>query len=1346
MHAPSRCWAVLSIAKLRVGQEAYHLSGVAQSLDAYYTGVGEADGAWVGGGAARLGLEGLVAADDLRAVLAGLAPGRGGFTPNGTEPRSHPRRVPGFDLTFKTPKSASVLYAVSDDPRVQGAVIEAGERAMRAAVGWLEREAIQVQRGSHNLAWLAKQDNPAQVGPRRLPTSGVVAASFRHRTSRASDPLLHWHVLVANLVEGADGKWSAFAHPDLYRHVRAAGEVFQAVYRDELTASLGVEWRPGRHVPEIAGIPQTVLDMFSKRSREIDAWLAATGTPNDAAGRQEAVLATRRHKPEMEGRRFDEAWKLEAAAAGWGPDQAEHLIARCTPRVEQDIDELWRLEHHGIDDAGQVEAFERVVDPEEWIADLLRTDLTHDRTTFTTADVTRAVAARQGAGASMATIERITACVLASDQTIAVHQADRSAGLWTSREMLDTERRFAELLTTRSASTVEAAAVDQASMLVGSLGADQQRAMRCICASDASVSVLIGPAGTGKTYTVDAIRTAFEHAGYRVVGAAPSARAAIELAAGAHIDTHTLHALHRRWDTGIDTPDHTLLVIDEAGMADIRTLTTTIARQTAAGGRVLLVGDHHQLPEVGAGGGFAYATQHARTVAELTINRRQRHEWEQAALAELRTGSIPTAVAAYLNHQRVLTADTPAEMINVAVDTWFTARDHGQRPVLLAGTNEIVDALNAAVVGRLIEQGELPPESAGYGGGEFRVGERVVIRRNGLVRTVEGDDVSVANGQAGTLTDVTAASVLVALDTGQHVELTGDYLRHGGQLTHAYALTTHRAQGGTWDLGIAVGADGLYREGAFVELSRGTHSNWIVLTAPEAAQLARDLHAESEIDRHDHGLNPDPTPTVEEDLTTRMGVSRAKQLTHTIDPDAEIIDWYSRNHTLAQLEQHTQTAYQAEHAATDIVGADDLQLVDAIARLEFIARHLDIGIHVSPHDRHNIGTVTGVDDLDGTATVHFTSRDGTRHATHIFHWADLRIVEPHTPTERPLTATATNTLDHSLTDITDKLTRRNGLLDDHGVRPGDLHHYQRATERHILRHAARLGAERPGWLTDLIGDRPGDIAGARAWDDAVREITIWRLRHELTDDFIGLGTRPADTDIARDWTHLSRRIGLTRTWLDTTDRQEPAWPTTPSYSELVARTDELDRLFATAPADYRQLITELQTGQLSLDDTTHLLTEALAHRTARQNWIIEHWPHIVEYQEANRTLATGTWGPDPELLHTLPASGAGASLADAVDRYEPWLRAALCAVADRNDTTLDIDAVRWLDSVADYRSFYRITSTQPLGPTDPTDEQRQERRMQLHRDLEAFEQIHHDRLASVIDPAVTSAALDGIDL
>ena len=86
---------VLSIAKLRVGQEAYQLSGVAQSLDDYYTGRGEADGQWMGAGAVRLGLDGPVSGEDLRAVLAGMAPESGGFSPNGETIRPHPRRVQG---------------------------------------------------------------------------------------------------------------------------------------------------------------------------------------------------------------------------------------------------------------------------------------------------------------------------------------------------------------------------------------------------------------------------------------------------------------------------------------------------------------------------------------------------------------------------------------------------------------------------------------------------------------------------------------------------------------------------------------------------------------------------------------------------------------------------------------------------------------------------------------------------------------------------------------------------------------------------------------------------------------------------------------------------------------------------------------------------------------------------------------------------------------------------------------------------------------------------------------------------------------------------------------------------
>ena len=1242
---------MLSIAKLRVGQEAYQLSGVAQSLDAYYTGSGETAGAWVGGGSARLGLDGDVDADDLRAVLAGIAPGWGGLSPNGETPRSHVRRVPGFDLTFKAPKSASVLYAVSDDPRVQGAVIEAGEVAMRASIGWLEREAIRVRRGSHNQAWIAAHNDEPSSGPRQLATSGVVAASFRHRTSRAGDPLLHWHVLVANLVEGSDGKWSAFTHPELYRHVRAAGELFQSVFRDSLTHSLGVEWRPGRHVPEIAGIPQALLDQFSKRSSEIDAWLAETNTPDTPEGRQAAVLATRRHKPEVEAGRFDEAWKLEAETTGWGPDAAERLVGWSMDRAEVSFDGVWRLDTVGFDEHGNPEHYERLVDQEEWIADLLRSELTAHQSTFTEADLVQAVAARQGGGATVETIERVANRVLASEQVVAIADDLGKPALWTSRELLDIEARFINALThIATTAPLPEPAIELGISGRETLGDDQRAAADAITRGGSAVSVLVGPAGTGKTYTLDTIRACLEQAGHHVTGAAPSARAAIELAAGANIASSTLHSLLDRWNNGHDSPTPaSLLVIDEAGMADIRTLETVVTRQLAAGGRVLLVGDQHHLPELGAGGGFAYAATHARTVAELSVNRRQREAWEHDALTQLRNGSVAAAVEAYLAHDRVIATDTPDAMIATAVDTWFDARSAGLNPVLLAGTNDLVDRLNAAVIQRLTDNGELDDTaSVTFGASGYRIGERVVARRNSTEHTTTGHTIDLANGQAGTITSVADNQLTVRLDRdGDEVVLTDRYLRRGGHVTHAYALTTHRAQGGTWDLAISVGADGLYRESAYVVLSRGIHQNWIILTNPEAAELHRQAVLETE--RHDTGITPsDQQPDdTETDLTTRINRSHAKHLAHALDPDAELIDHLSRSIPLSDLEAHIQRGHSAERIATEIVGVDGHQVEERFARIDHVARHIALGHQVSPHDRHNVGTVVELDDHAGTVEVHFLSTGG-REAIKMFDWEELRIVEPRDPQPRTMTSAGAERLADIASQLGDIVQRWKSTVQSFDVEPGDIDRYQRAIHGRIERDTNTLAAAQPDWLQHVLGDRPSDVAGAHTWDDAVAEIAHWRAQHDTPTTIPGLGTRPHEAREDEAWSRLHLRLGVTRTWLTSTDRIEQASKITSSVAELNERRGQLDTILAGAPTDYRETISRLRSGQLSFDDTTELLQTALDGQAARRSWIVEHWPHVVEYQEINRAMTTA-WMVDTPLLASHENTDITDSLAAAID-------------------------------------------------------------------------------------------------
>ncbi|CAN0384738.1 unnamed protein product, partial [Phaeothamnion confervicola] len=182
-----------------------------------------------------------------------------------------------------------------------------------------------------------------------------------------------------------------------------------------------------------------------------------------------------------------------------------------------------------------------------------------------------------------------------------------------------------------TADIVESAIADRIT-----IGTDQAAAVRTLCAATGPVAVLVGPAGTGKTFTLDTVRDAYQRAGYLVIGAAPSARAAIELHTGANIPSRTLHSLLAAWERGHEQPTpSTVVVIDEAGMTDVRLLERSINLVREAGGRVLLVGDHHQLPEIDAGGGFSAATTRTSTVAELTVNRRQHAPWEQDALAEL---------------------------------------------------------------------------------------------------------------------------------------------------------------------------------------------------------------------------------------------------------------------------------------------------------------------------------------------------------------------------------------------------------------------------------------------------------------------------------------------------------------------------------------------------------------------------------------------------------------------------------------------------------------------------------------------------------------------------------------
>jgi conjugative relaxase-like TrwC/TraI family protein len=262
-----------------------------------------------------LGAAGPVDRDGLTRILAGAHPGSASKIV-----ADHARRVPGFDLTFSAPKSVSVLFGLGDEP-LRRTIRSEHEAAVEETIAYMQRVAARGRRG--------------RGGKVLIEGEGFVAAGFRHRTSRAGDPQLHTHVLVATLVEGHDGRWSASDGRGIYQHAKTAGYLYEAALRERLTRRLGVEWTPARNgIADIEGVPASVLRTFSRRRAEVEAERRRRGESSAAAARM-ATLATRRRKDygvvpdELMGE-----WRTRAARLGFDRASLRALQGRAGPTPE----------------------------------------------------------------------------------------------------------------------------------------------------------------------------------------------------------------------------------------------------------------------------------------------------------------------------------------------------------------------------------------------------------------------------------------------------------------------------------------------------------------------------------------------------------------------------------------------------------------------------------------------------------------------------------------------------------------------------------------------------------------------------------------------------------------------------------------------------------------------------------------------------------------------------------------------------------------------------------------------------------------------------------------------------
>jgi conjugative relaxase-like TrwC/TraI family protein len=561
----------------------------------------------------RLGLVAgeAVRAEQLVALMEGRHPGTGSFI---RQAGADGRRAGGIDLTFSSPKSVSVVWALGSKEQRAG-IERAHGRAVSRTLGHLRDEIAVVREGAGGQVLAHARD--------------VLAAEFRHTTARgvaaggAPDPQLHSHVVVTGVVR-RDGRFAAVASRPLFRSARELGAFYRGALAEELqrqgyTVAAGTG-RGARYF-EIAGVPAGVRDALSSRSREV--WLAAErfraryGRAPERDELRNVKLENRQAKVPQSRPELQASWEQRAAGENVEPSEIRALRAEQPGGVQRTDEASWR---------------ERVAD-----------SLTAERATFSEREL-RAAVLEQGVGELAP--ERVAGHarkLVASGEVI-----ELEGGLMTTREIRGMERaihaRIAEMAAGAGAGVGgearKVAAREATERIAGELSAEQRQALGVLTGPERA-AVLVGQAGAGKGVVIDAAARAEQHAGRETFGVAVSGSTAERLGRESPAlegRTTTLDSFVARARAGsIDVGERSTVYFDEAGMGDTRRLDALTRTVGDAGGKLVVIGDARQLPAIGAGGLFGELAESAPT-AELKEVRRTSDPEERRAWADLRAG------------------------------------------------------------------------------------------------------------------------------------------------------------------------------------------------------------------------------------------------------------------------------------------------------------------------------------------------------------------------------------------------------------------------------------------------------------------------------------------------------------------------------------------------------------------------------------------------------------------------------------------------------------------------------------------------------------------------------------
>jgi conjugative relaxase-like TrwC/TraI family protein len=1070
----------------------------------------------------------------------------------------------GWDATFSVAKSITVAHTAAT--RAETAARAAGDAEREQQFAGI-RVGIEQAILTANATMLDYAETLAttRVGGtagaplKWMPAPGLTVATFLQHTSRNIDPQLHVHNVIVNRAFSADGKVRALEGKDMLDAQYALGAVADRVLEEALTAQ-GFEFalRPDGLGRELTIIDPAVCDLFSSRSREISARVAETLTvAEQRLGReltdlelhnlkQAATLATRSTKPKGEsketiGELLDRWEAMTVAEVGTSLDSvgdrlSEHLAERLATRDDtlalgNDVEwspsavisealaacaessATWTRSYLAMQMGRRLPSLGGL-DPKSTVAvldQLVDVALTGDavRQVSGHRDLPLLDGAEAGVGSGTGEASRGPLAGLQDDP-----YTRPGSRRYATVDSLDAEHSLRLAAADRAGHRLDAAAVDAwLDQHCPTIGADQRAAVHGLATTDAALAVLVGPAGTGKSYAAGALAGAWADLtdGHgKVLGLAVS-----QIAAQVLTDDGITHSANiRAWLTAHDRiaagnarPDdqawalgsRDLVLVDEASMVATADLNRIRGLVEAAGARMILAGDPHQLDAIEAGGVMGLLDGHAQTYT-LSDVRRFEAEWERPASLALRDGR-PEALDEYDRHARLLSHPSTDDAIAAAARAAVADRVAGRTSIVVAGTNEQAAAIATQVRDQLIALGLVDTISKVVLGRDHAVagvGDTIAARRNDHA-------LGVTNRAQYRITAVQPDGSVMVEPLGGNDEgdgspsqlvLPADYVAADTQL--GYAATIHAAQGITVDTAHLVTDGALDPAGLYVAMTRGRIRNTAYVAGARDAADVPYGPAEADTPLPAHAIL---AGVFEKETTGRAGLVEAERDEARLSNLKTVggrIDDIAAAACRDRLERHLDDLVDAgilSEAVRARLGADQ-----STSHLSALLRVVEQAGHDPRSVLAKAVSSRGLDDADSVAQVlshRITGHYGTPSPD------VLTVGEPGAATAQP--SDVHPTAERLLTHLTARaLTRAEQL-------------------------GAVVAQERPAWAIDSLGPVPDADTEARvAWQAkagdvaAYREAASWDDPYRAIDTLPGLRATERRAMFARAWHALGQ--------------------------------------------------------------------------------------------------------------------------------------------------------------------------------------------------------------------------------